>query len=300
MVSNFKNKIKQNEYLDIDNSSVLPDYLSNKDYMCLLNDFFSGTDKEIYQLFLKIYKESEKNIFFTKNSENEIMGTTFFVPYLNKCYIKQLYNEFYPLEDDILTGTHEFGHAISSLLNPKRYYIDNILREIEALFFELISVDFFDKTFKGNMFSNVSYENLFSYHDDSIQAKKLLDSYNKYISLINNGLLIQDLNIKKQEKFKLGILDDFGMTKSLISDMKSEKKLFDSIEYYNLFNYLISYIVAINLYLIYQNDKEKALYLLKEIVKSNDIEEYVLINSFIDKDAPVLFKEKIENNLKMR
>lgn len=254
LIKNIDKKI----YLDT-SSEILVDRanpLSIDDMIELVNAFFRQTNSEFYTLFLKNYKNRYSNI-----KESKINGADammFHIPVLDKNYIVIKRN--LKKNRKLLTLLHEEGHAAAALLNPHRYLYGSILTEVEALLFEMLGADYFGKELDDSYFLKSQIVNLEYYKTiamEIIDEKLLAD-------LCNNDLNEETLN-------------------NLIYKNNLSHLLYNDIPITTLYmKYLISYLVAIELYEVYQNDKDLALNMLKKIVmQKKDEDDYEKITNLV-------------------
>lgn len=141
---------------------------TNKELFELIHDFFkNATNKEIYELFLKIYNQNKKSIHII-DKDYSYPGDTLYIDYFNKTYI-QVYKDH--TFEDLTTLAHEFGHAIQFNSNYNiNYFKDlNVYLEIVSIFFELLCCEYFYKSeFKLNALASeysAIYDNIESCKD---------------------------------------------------------------------------------------------------------------------------------------
>lgn len=144
---------------------------------------------------------------------------------------------------------HELEHVIDCF-NNHDFYENLLIRETSAVFMEMIGLDYLANVFK---LEDAHYIRRFTLH--SIVKS---DAYNAYYK---NQLLYltnkyKDLDDQKLRKL---LVSKFGMSNGFINFCNS----------YNLYQdyyYQLAQLVSIELYKIYNNDKEKALFVLKDII----------------------------------
>lgn len=253
-------------YDDDDFSSIVR--LSRKDHIELLAEFYKSIgDREIYDAFSRVYMESAIRFNSRRMKDSDYC---IYVPYLDKVYISQSFYRHFPECQEVVTGVHEVGHGIASFLNSKRnfFYGEDIFRtEIEALFFEYLSVPFYDKIFDTASFSMDTYDSLWS--------------VNEFISTVlkTREFLNLHRNDSDYDKKLLLLNEDYDMSGALCRDV-------------------IGATVALNLIDIYNNDQERGIRLLKDIIRSSSDEEEKIIRSNIPVDSKVLvYKNHLEDRI---
>ena len=245
-----------------------------EEYQTSIYDFYKSIGGYFFSTFYKIYENRYSCYKIHKPDEyyDDTCGSTILIPYLNKAYIDQVYNEENPTCRQIMTGVHEYGHAIAGVMNNSRYGDSIYLNEIESFFFELLSYDFYSEYFNTNSFYKEAYSNMLDYKTECSGVKDFEKYLNEYIQLSYKGKLLCDLDE---------------------SDRKSFEYFCNSIDLSSTYKYLISYIVAVNLYLLYRKDHEKALWALNLIISTTRDKEYDTICRNMDESSHILEYKKI-------
>lgn len=148
---------------------------------------------------------------------------------------------------------HEFEHVIDCFNNDK-FYRNSYIREIAAMFMEMIGCDYLAKKLR------LDEDHLFRrYHIHSIVKSNAV-----YIP--DKMELMRFMNSHKDK-------DEKTVIKEVEKVLNYEKGYIDyllgsylSEDYY----YPIAYMIAIELYTIYNSDKEKALYILMDIIMNGN------------------------------
>lgn len=153
---------------------------------------------------------------------------------------------------DYVSAIHEFGHGISCAINPMAMYDYGkyCFIELDSLFFEMVGLDFLS--------SNLSLEK---------------DSFDINIQVLKDYIYSAQLICSKLDMYDSLSLDQ------LYEKRNVKNYLFNEIGYNKLgandvmntyirdyLHYIISYLTAIELYMIYQSDKSLALDLLHKII----------------------------------
>ncbi len=156
---------------------------------------------------------------------------------------------------DYISAIHEFGHGISCSLNSEAMWdIEKYcLIEVDSLFFELLGIDYIGKNLnlqKDSFNINIECLNDYLYSAQLICTK--LDMY--------NALTYKELTSKRTvKKYLSGVgCDKYGTTDILNTYIR------------DIMHYIISYLTAIELYLIYQSFPDKALDLLFKIIMQEE------------------------------
>lgn len=244
------------EFNSINKNIVLPDKdyktisLDEKDILDLTHDFYKSLNSFLFGNFMKNYYQRRNHIYFRSFEEKDtIDGETLFIASTNESYINVFRS--YTI-DDLLTTIHEYGHALTycaniyNLFNPNDYYA-----EIIPIFLELIASDYIGKNIDNSYSSLIkeNRQNLYHIFNDIINSKlKLIES---------ETLLDKGYQTNKDLKF-------IGRTFCNI-DKDNINILFNKDNTY-LDECVIAYIIAIELYELYQIDKDKCLDIVKKII----------------------------------
>ena len=200
------------------NKAKVATTLSKNDILELANEFYKyGTNKELYDLFLKLYK----NIDIHKSIFNRFRAFSKFWPHQNqydsKIYCGLSYSDLF----FVFVVVHEIGHGIQYLNNfYSSLYLENyIFAEIVSTFLEMVS---------GNYFYNSRF-----------QKDALIYSLNDFDGIINKAKILG--NYDTSLIYKKNPIDDYP--------------------------YIVAYNIAIELYMIYLEDLDKAFYYLQKIIE---------------------------------
>jgi len=236
--------------------------INSDDILTLTHDFYKKKlNSYFFNHFMKNFSKRRDHIIFKNNSDDYAFnGKTIPLPSLGEAYIEIFRN--HTLED-VLTTIHEYSHANSILINPHHLIEQKTsFTEIDSIFMELIGADFLNKelnTQKGSML-----------HVNTLNEYSILgEMYVKLINLIKVEKYAQN-GYTNNKILKQTANNNLNMKPQLVEDLLQNADMFSSI-------YVTSYLFAIELYNIYKEDKEKALYLLKKIIlldKSNEKEYY--------------------------
>ena len=224
--------------------------LSYSDILELTHDFFKNViSKEIYSLFLKLYKQ-RKN-FFIHSEDVGFHGDSLYLQYDESFYTRlEKKNEF----ADISTMAHEYGHGIQFLTNFNGTLLNSLyaFHEIVSTFFELLCIEYYAKdTEIGKKAIAANYE----FWNIICESAFSLTRELQILKLIKNNSSKNPRSVRKSIDF---------FTKHSDSD-----ELSDIVEVCPSqdFIYIIGYVFAVELYLIYEKDQDYAFYLLKKLME---------------------------------
>ena len=305
IVSNFFNNIS--EHIDtIDSTSdklelINPDgnfdflntgaNISSAKIMSFVDTFYKEFDEELYEYFLQVYRDKEKSLRFLpldESKDNKTDGNTLFIDGVRKNFITVY--ETTPI-GTYECAVHEYGHAIANLINPQVSYTEreDFFVEVASIFPELVAL----------------YENHCNF--DEIQI--LYSLYTTLVTYVDNAeylcLHMPVINAWVDNKYVMGrkFFDELDKNYD-IDEECFEEILTTTIEDQGV--YVISYIVALELFNIYKKNKKEALELFKKFLKypaNEDILTFVVENISINEHASEeagLVLSKFNKELKKR
>ena len=210
---------------------------TRKDILAFTKDNIKNIDKKWAELLDPHFRDKRYINFHSKHNN------TIFLTYLNKVYISLSKENNI---EDFVTPTHEYFHILTYLLNDKA--IDTIEREAMPILGELITTY---EMRKNHLFSKETVKadiNSFYIVDQQLKAYPYrLDVLTNKVAFENiSKYLIKKFNVKK---------DDI----KLIYDY--------SLDY--IYSLILSYFLAIELFTIYKEDKEKCIHICNKIITSN-------------------------------
>lgn len=264
--------------------------LSDNQTLSLVNKFYANFDEELYRYFLEAFKDREHTVKFDnlKDNNGKTDGTTIFIDGVRKNFITIC------RRNDVETyqcAVHEYGHVIANLVNPEVSYSerDDFFTEVASIFPELVAL----------------YEN----GTDSERIKNLYHLYTTFVTYIDSAeylyLHSPVLNTWADNKYRMSttffdsLKEDYD-----IDDECFEQTLSTTIEDEGI--YVLSFIVAVELFHIYKEDKKKALGLFKNLLAypaNEDILPFIIenipINAHVGEELELLLKS-FHKELKMR
>ena len=216
----------------------------------IVKDFYSHLDKFFYAELENYLKNGNSHIEFF-NPRPGWDGTSFLLHNLNDAYVTIPNHRTI---SKLSIAVHEIQHVLD-FFNNKNFSYQFIIREVSSIFMELISLDYIGEKYD---LEEDSYIRRFYLHSIiktdgfCFLAKDELLNAIKEHSQLSSGDLVKFLR------------DEFEYT-------KRELYNFSLNDIKSLSLYQISYLIAIELYYIYQQDKKVALNILKDIIlKAND------------------------------
>ncbi len=221
---------------------------THKHLLHMINDFYNSIpDKEIKNIFNDVYKDRIYNVRFKESTASYCGGTTFDL----KKYISINSTINFSCFRNL---AHEYGHAIHDIyLGHTTSYKDTQYTELVSIFFELLASEYISNT-------NVILKD--KERTQNIFNLIKMDNYARNLLVLNNT---KDINFKDRD-------EAFNYYLKYLY----EEEAYMAIDYdAKLFNdYLIPTIIDIELLWEYKKDPEKALYLLKDLIK-NENENYI-------------------------
>ena len=162
---------------------------------------------------------------------------------------------------DVMTTIHEYMHATSRSINPYHFVEDKyVFGELDTSFIEIIAADYLDKLFK----TNGTIIKAFNHMERSSEALELTDTF-KIIDYEDkqNDNFITNKQLKCAAKMACNLSGEELEELLYMPDTEPE-------------TYVISYIMAVELYDLYLQDQEKALFILHKIIEMNcdSLEDY--------------------------
>lgn len=239
--------------------------------MSFIHDFFNSLDKEFAGEFNKIFRERNYNTRFTKTR-----SFSCYIPTLKYSYLNIAKNNTI---DDFLNSVHEYSHGIADRIYYRGDYSFYPFIELLPMFMELIASDYLIEHYLDFEY-NVGMALL-------AECKKIL-GYAKELS-IESAYFANREDISSKSKVIKQISASTGKTKKYVENMFKTPAI-------EKFTYTIPYMTIIELYYLYKLDPEYALYLIKIILKMEDVENY---NVFLQDKGIILNQHAKEYTLKL-
>lgn len=240
------------------NQRECPNIFSEEDALSTVNAYYAQLPGDIYGVFKHLYNNRNSNLKFVKNSR-ELGSKTIICPSNGEIY---MFVNFDGSVNGFTNLVHEYAHAIGFSLYPYDLRKDNdfLFGEVESIFHTLLSLDFLEKELGIN------------------------EEINKERKLIINDT-INDTNIIGQKKLILSAASEAnGLS---IKGFKEYLKTFYSIPENEIetclskpadmiIPYLIGEYTAFELYKIYEEEPEYAMFLYETItrISADNPEDY--------------------------
>ena len=199
---------------------------------------------------MKSFRMRKNHIrFVSQEQENNFAGISIYLPYRDEAFVEIVREHTI---NDIITTIHEYAHLTSYSINifnklsPNFYYT-----EIISLFFELIGADFLGTQFGIDKSTILKAEN----HNT---MSEFADITSYKIDLITfESLFLQGYT--KNKDIKLIGRDFLNLSSEKVNYLFKNENI-------EISDYVIGYIIALELYYIYLEDKEKAMFILKKML----------------------------------
>lgn len=235
-------------------------YTSEKSILKFADIFYKIIGGKFYATYKSLREEFPDTInFLNIHNCNGTIGLTYNI-YKTDIILFDIYvcNNI----QDYATMVHELGHGINLKANGDVLGETNkyCLSEVEGIFFELLACDFLEKCGLGSegLKSHLAYYKNFGY---------ISLMYTRKLDMMNDLLQHQAVNKRIAVSY---LRENYGKNKKEIKDT-----LYIAFESY--FKYIISYLVAIELYIRYYQDKDTTLDTLWKILATKSLkpEEYI-------------------------
>ena len=261
---------------------------THEETLSLVRGFYADFDKELYDIFMKIYDERYKSVKFVKHYTNpddptfqETSGYCFYLGGINKAYISVDEQKGITKVSD---AVHEFGHAIRySILPSSAYSAENcFVSEVEAIFPELVFLYEQGKKIDSFQSSLAMFDPLATYYEKAscIRMQQLI--VNAWYD--NNYKLDKNVYQRLREVAQMDRNDVYA---ALNTPIKANGP------------YIISFGIVLELFNLYKRDKDKAMYLYKKIIKYPSLGDEFLRLLSIENELPLfehLREEAIQIN----
>ncbi len=218
--------------------------ISNDDALRIVGNFFKKQGDFFYKQFLEFMEESEGHLQYVL--PNDCMdGEILYLHSVGEAFVSIA---SYPNICKVSITSHELTHVTDAFNNPE-FHENLLIREISSVFMEMIATDYLNNVLalkRDNILRRANLHIAIKERAMDIRAKtELLTLYRMYQNNDDNTLF--------------EILKKKGFDKEDIEYYESDSLIED---YY----YILAQLVAIELYYIYQKDKNKALGILQNII----------------------------------
>lgn len=233
--------------------------LSKKDILELTHDFYKSLNPFFFGNFMKQFYRRFDHVRFVEPEGMEYDGFSICMVHRPEAYIEIVRQHTI---EDVITTIHEYSHATSSAINPNHLsYPKDLFVEFDSLFMELIANDFLKSVTKSSDLTIVKGEEFLKNVDMALEISDLISLFEAEESLPNG--YTSNKVLKKTAKEECALLP------IEVESLLRERECIGE-------DYVISYLLAIELYKLYKEDKDKALYLLKKFIllECNSVEQY--------------------------
>lgn len=220
---------------------------------------FKGPFRETYDTLSSSFRN---RLYFRKPNRNELYGgNTYSVYGTNEVFIETIKAN---TVQDYISLIHESSHGITCKLNQDIMWdwSKYCLIEVDSLFFEMIGTGYVSRI--NNVLEDGIKTKIATFKDHLYSADIICSKLEMYSKLSTKDL-------KNRRTVARFYKKEIGYDKTLTFDA-----MYSRIQEY--MHYVISYLIAIELYMIFINDQDKALDLLYKIVMLKDLsnEGYLL------------------------
>lgn len=218
----------------INNFKIDTEDISYEEMLYLTYEFYNSIpDKEINQIFNKLYKERHNNIRINKESYSTLL------PSVNY-YLITLDEATESRKELIYDLIHEYGHCIQTSITGRTDFYGEEYKPVELMpvFFNMLSTFYFDNEKTTQELEHMFYLNQLSAFTNQIRYTE---------EIMSNGL------DAFKENHSEGII-----------------KRYFKINLLQIYSYFIPQLTSIELLTKYKEDPEKAIYILKELVKGHN------------------------------
>ncbi len=224
--------------------------LSDEQVMADVMEFYGHQGSLFQSQILNYSEEAEDHLKFIKDTV-ETDGETLFLKSIGEAFV------FVPNYSSITKFTvliHELQHVIDFYINPS-FSEEYVIRETIAMFMEMIAADYIAK--KYNLYSEGFKRQQYLHAVVKYQAHNLLYK--------TDVLDIAEEHEKLSEKDMITVLNKEGFSQNDLN-FYFEQGIVSEI------SYQISYLVAIELYMIYYRDKDLSLKICEDIIMNGTSE----------------------------
>ena len=218
----------------INNFKIDTEDISYEEMLYLTYEFYNSIpDKEINQIFNKLYKERHNNIRINKESYSTLL------PSVNY-YLITLDEATQSRKELIYDLIHEYGHCIQTTLTGKIDFYGEEYKPVELMpvFFNMLSTFYFDNEKTTQELEHMFLLNQLSAFTNQIRYTE---------EIMSNGL------DAFKENHSEGII-----------------KRYFKINLLQIYSYFIPQLTSIELLTKYKENPEKTIYILKELVKGKN------------------------------
>lgn len=230
--------------------------VKDKTLLSFVHDFYNSLDREFARHFNKVFKERHNNLRMTSNNQegyNRNYMTWIYT--LNYAYIN--INRTDTIED-FTNLVHEYAHTIADQMRYRPRYGKYPFIELLPLLMEEIAYDEIIRCFDGL--------ELEVFKADAYETKTVL-KYAYEIALQEDYLTTENPTLERKQ-FINSMAQFTNNTKA-----KTEKIL--NITLQEKISYVIPFLVMIELYDMHYKDRDKCMYVLKNLITMDETNNYI-------------------------
>lgn len=222
--------------------------ISEEEIFPFINDFFKLLDKELYDIFNNVYKNRKDNFQISKNRSSTIT-----IPGLDYSYINV---EEGCSINNYFSSAHEYGHSIQDKLFYRTYTFDNYpFHELLAFFSEYLSILYYEKLHPEDIDDIKRAKHIFLFTVIN-NIKRIMYYYYYSTTCSNSTKFRMTINLMRINKIP------YGLAKDTVKGSQYER-----------FLYSIAFLTVIEL--LYTNDLEKSIFIIKRLIQLPKKEEYI-------------------------
>lgn len=232
--------------------------IKDKELLELINSFFSSAlDQELYDLFRRMFDNRRELVSLHSMDYDMTIGESLFLPYYKSVYIRL--KRFQDVKDPANLA-HEYGHGIQFLNNyhPNFYWGASIFSETVSLFFEILMSDYLKtvSAFKSSV--------------PMLQFRAL------NLTLLSSNRIIVERNMLSSI-YRVDKMPERVLRRQIDAEIAKYPNLFGNCSVEDLFNsivandskYVIGFVLALEIFMVYVKDREAGLNLLKRFMDIN-------------------------------
>ena len=230
--------------------------IPTKMLLSFVHDFYNSIDREFAKYFNRVYKERKNNLRLTNNATDGYDRN--YMNYLNTINYAYININLTHTIDDFINIIHEYAHAIADQMYFRPRYGKYPFIELLPLFMQELAYDEVIRCFEDVEFDVIRSDACTT--KTVLKYAKELILQSDYLSLVNTS--------PERKQFINSFAEYSNNTKT-----KTEKILNVSMQ--EKISYVIPFILMIELYNMYYEDPEKALYIMKKIITMDEVENYI-------------------------
>ena len=251
--------------------------MSDEQVMLEAEEFYLSYASAFHSCFLDFKNEANDHLkFIDPSSYTE--GETLFIKTTGDAFV---FTPNYSNISKFAILIHEIQHVLDFYLNPE-FSEQYIIRETIAMFMEMIAIDFIAQKY------DISDEGL------------------KRLQFIHSAVKIQASNVSHKMKILEAATQNLGNVKNILSQLykngysKEELEFFFEQDITVDFAYPISYLIAIELYQSYYQDRNRTLRICENIIMNGTVDNIfflldkykISVNASVEKYEKRLYKKK--------